>query len=297
MLDYVDYRIANVSAGSEIRKDYQMFANERILACKANKFNEFEPKPKEIDAIEKIVGMQFNSLMVVFFPYMTKEKRFNKDSFNLSIHAVSHDYHKICMHYLEKICQNVINPSSKRYIQCDTGYFSERFFSIHTGLCKQGMNGLAIHPAYGSYGFLGLIATDEYLKEYRTKPLACMGCKLCVQNCPTNSILNDGMNSNTCFSYLTQKKELDDHEIQMLKKHDKVYGCDVCQSVCPENFVVKYSKIKDFNENLLYNIGLEEIKDMSNKEFKRRYRDRNYAWRGKKVLIRNLEMIDKGNGE
>ena len=67
----------------------------------------------------------------------------------------------------------------------------------------------------------------------------------------------------------------------------------MCQLACPENFNIKYTEIEDFKEDLLYNIGLEEINSISNKEFKARFSMRSFSWRGKKILKRNIEIVKK----
>ena len=69
----------------------------------------------------------------------------------------------------------------------------------------------------------------QEIKDYSE----CGECNICIRECPTKSINKSRINPNICFSYITQKKELNDKEIKLLK--GKIFGCDICQNKCPYN--------------------------------------------------------------
>lgn len=284
--------------------DYRIISFERINNL-YNKFlldrkktehkNEFEPFLESIEKFFDEIGFVAKTLFIFFFPYLTIEKFRNYNKSNLSLHALSIDYHIIVKKILGDFIKNdekLLN--SKTYIQSDNGLLNERFFAINTGLCIEGTNGLAIHKQYGSYGFLGIIATDEVFDEKITSIGKCRGCDICVKMCPASAI-EEGKINNRCISYLTQKKELSIEEENILRNSSKIYGCDICQIVCPENKEINYSKIKDFEDDILYNIYLEDIISKTNKEFRKEFGNRNFSWRGKKVLIRNLMINEQRN--
>ena len=150
------------------------------------------------------------------------------------------------------------------------------------------MNSMIINDIFGSYGFIGLIITDISSKEHITASLQCIKCDRCIRQCPSGAISSDGVDFSRCISYLTQKKTINSFEETLLKKQNKVFGCDVCQDVCPENKNKKYSNIEDFSRDLLYNIELGEIYDISNREFRRKFSDRNFSWKGKNIIVRNI---------
>ena len=75
-----------------------------------------------------------------------------------------------------------------------------------------------------------------------------------------------------------------DNELEMIKAHNLVWGCDTCQEVCPHNRDVCETPIEFFCKDLLERIDAEMIENMSKDEFSKRA----YAWRGKKTLLRNL---------
>ena len=76
-----------------------------------------------------------------------------------------------------------------------------------------------------------------------------------------------------------------------MRKNKSVFGCDVCQNVCPHNQDVAISNIEEFTTNLITNLSEEEINSISNKEFKRRYNDRAFSWRGRNIIKRNMDII------
>ena len=280
----MDYRVIKFK---NVKEEYIQFLYERELSKKNNSKNEFEPSYQKLEELYKNIGFELETVIVYFFPYY---KNIKSEESNISIHAMSKDYHYISKNLLEKLKKEIIEEGFNAYIQCDNGFLNERFFAINSGLCMKGLNGLAIHEKFGSYGFLGLIATDKKMKEYVTEIKECIKCGLCIKKCPSGAITKTGINANVCVSYLTQKKELTLSEENIIRQTKKVFGCDICQEVCPHNREIKNTQIEDFSEDLLYNIKLEDISSLSNKEFKKLYGNRNFSWRGKKIIIRNLEL-------
>ena len=89
------------------------------------------------------------------------------------------------------------------------------------------------------------------------------------------------------------EKEKTDEEKEKMRKNKTIFGCDVCQNVCPHNQDVEISNIEEFTTNLITSLSEEEINSISNKEFKRRYNDRAFSWRGRNIIKRNMDIINE----
>lgn len=289
--NHFEYRVLNFESQKKKYDEFIGFLKERKennLGC------EFEISGESLNSFKDKHEFEPKSIIVLFIPYLSEgKKEFCKDS-NLSIHACSIDYHNVVKKIASMVGEDIreSHSNAKIHIQCDNGEYNERFFAFNSGLGKKGYNSLIINDIYGSYGFLALIFTDIEFEEVTTNKEECSNCGLCITHCPSGAISKNGINFNLCISYLTQKKQLSEHEVRLIKNQSKVYGCDVCQLICPENKNKKYSNIEDFNMDLLYNIDLDNVLSLSNKEFKQIYGNRNFSWRGKNIIKRNILILN-----
>lgn len=229
------------------------------------------------------------SVICVFFPYLSEKHQLNT---NLSVSAQGEDYHIWGKEKLKNIANMLKkqNLDSNYLIQVDNGPVNERFFALKSGLGLRGLNNMVINPKYGSYGFIGIIITDCLFEEKSIIAGNCSMCKACINACPGNAINeNFTLDIKKCASYISQKKlDLNEYEELILKKSKKIYGCDICQNVCIDN---KYAKKISLDENLITQLKISDINNISNKEFKKIYGDRAFAWRGKNILLRNLDIV------
>lgn len=252
----------------------------------------FEEKDfaKRIDP--RLTLQNAKSIIVCLFPYFIGH---HTDA-NLSKSSFSMDYHSIVKNKLVQIGEYL--KSSRKDFQykayVDNGPLADRYLAYLSGIGFFGINSHIITDKYGSYVFIGYII-NNYPFEF-DKPLerTCLQCGACLRACPGCAILgNFDINPLLCRSYITQKKEdLSPQEENILKKHRLVFGCDICQDVCPHNSGISHTQMKEFMENIKHSVEYKELREISNKEFLRRYKDRAFSWRGRKMLIRNFELID-----
>lgn len=229
---------------------------------------------------ERIMPEGAKSCVMFFIPYYTGKH----ENRNVSLYSVSLDYHL----YIKELSAKFEGDGEHYFrIFADTSPINERRAAIDAGLGFAGQNGLLISEKYGSYVFIGTLLTDagfdedEYAAGGETK--FCLNCGLCKKSCAYLRGERD-----CCLSELSQRKHVTDEELGIIRSQKLVWGCDVCQEVCPHNKDVEITPVEFFHKCLLERIDEDMIENMSKEEFSKRA----YAWRGKKTLLRNLG-VDK----
>lgn len=201
------------------------------------------------------------------------------------------DYHFILrdkMNELIKYIESQSECEARFKPMVDTGELVDVAVAQRAGLGFIGRNGLLITEEYGSYIYLGEIITNLEFKPSEQVPFGCGECMRCITSCPTSALLGDGrINAQVCLSYQTQTKGYLDDEYRRKIGH-VIYGCDICQMVCPYNRgidVHHHPRMEPEPEEV--NPKLEPILTISNREFKDRFGHLAGSWRGKKPIQRN----------
>jgi epoxyqueuosine reductase len=233
------------------------------------------------------------SVIVCLFPYYIGESAEG----NISKYSYGLDYHIVAKDKLKKIgeflSENIEGFHYKEF--SDIGPLSDRYLAHKAGLGFWGINNHIITDKYGSYVFIGYILNNYPFEADKPIEKTCVQCLKCIKACPGQCIQGDfTINPLKCKSYLTQKKEeLTKEEEEIIKKTSLIWGCDVCQNVCPHNKGIEETILEEFRIDLKFKIDCEEISKISNKEFIRRYKHKAFGWRGRKILERNCEIINK----
>ncbi|MDX2078816.1 MAG: tRNA epoxyqueuosine(34) reductase QueG [bacterium] len=161
----------------------------------------------------------------------------------IASYAWGYDYHDWLTPRLEALATWFCDKTNIRYkAYVDTGAILERAHAQEAGLGFVGKNTMLIHPRRGSYFFIGEILTDYVFEQYDEphKPTLCGTCTRCLNACPTDAFPEPYiLDARKCISYLTIEHK---GEIDMAlrpKMGNWIYGCDICQEVCPWNrFVI-----------------------------------------------------------
>lgn len=229
------------------------------------------------------------SAVVCLFPYYR-----GKEEGNLSLYARSRDYHMIIREKLETLCCFIKSefPDAVNELFCDIGPEIDRRLAYEAGLGFYGKNHMLINEHLGSWFFIGYILCSLDLEPDTPLNKSCIGCSKCIESCPGKA-LGEHFDIDKCASHISQKKgDLTESETAILKKSELIFGCDTCQLVCPHNNITP-QPMKEFTEDLIHSLSSNDIAGLSNKDFIKKYGDRAFSWRGKKVLERNLDILNK----
>jgi len=153
-------------------------------------------------------------------------------------YAWGDDYHDVMAALLDRLAARLleaIGPLRARPY-ADTGPVVERAYAAAAGLGAWGKNACLLHPEHGSWFFLGEIVTDLALPADEPRPDLCGSCTACLDACPTGALPEPYVvDATRCISYLTieLKGALPEEQRAGVGRH--VFGCDICQDVCPWN--------------------------------------------------------------
>jgi len=239
--------------------------------------------------IEKCGVAQYGEkcAIVCLFPYFA-----GYEKGNLSLYARSRDYHMVIKEKLSPVCDFIktLSPDTECESFADIGPDVDRQLAYEAGLGFYGKNGMLINDDFGSFFFIGYILCSFKLQADSPMKKSCIGCNRCIERCPGNA-LGEQFVLDNCASHISQKKgDLTESEIAILKKSGLIFGCDTCQRVCPHNNITP-KPMQEFTEDIIGSLYIEDIENLSNKEFMKKYGERAFSWRGKGVLERNLKIL------
>ena len=178
----------------------------------------------------------------------------------------------------------------------DTGPIVERVYAKYAGVGWIGKNTCIIDQKKGSWLFLGVILTSLELAPDMPAPDRCGTCTRCIEACPTDALLGPHqLDSNRCISYLTIEKRGSIPEDLRAGMGSHVFGCDICQDVCPWNRKAPISTMPEFEARPeLVNPALAWIAEMSGEEFRAIFRGSPIR-RTKRSGLRRNAAIAMGN--
>jgi epoxyqueuosine reductase len=212
------------------------------------------------------------------------------------------DYHEAVLHRLQKVeaaLHEAVGESEPQLITrsyVDTGPVVERVFAKYAGVGWIGKNTCIIHQKIGSWLFLGVILTSLELTPDLPAPDRCGTCTRCIEACPTDAILAPyQLDANRCISYLTIEKRGSIPEELRAGMGRHVFGCDICQDVCPWNRKAPATSAPEFSAREgLVNPAVDWLAKMSVEEFRETFRGSPIR-RTKRSGLRRNAVIAMGN--
>lgn len=246
------------------------------------------------------------TILVVALPYLTAgtkhTARVHPRGANhgmSSVYVYGEDYHRILharLSELHRALEAVIKRPIDAKIAVDTSPLVDRRIAERAGLGWIGKNAMFYSYTYGSYVFLGSMLMDidisnqQHCSEVIGKH--CGTCKACMVACPTDAILSPGViDATRCLSYVTQMKGIIPAEFRR-KIGKRIWGCDICQTVCPENKVANSIVDSAFNPTMEWAYpDLLHLLSLTNRRFEREYGSSAMGWRGLRTLQRNALIV------
>ena len=214
------------------------------------------------------------------------------------------DYHDVLLAKLRTIEQTLrerfgADLQTRCYV--DTGPIVEREYAQRAGIGWIGKNTCVLNQKLGSWLLLGVIITSlELAPDAKAHPAAdrCGTCTRCIDACPTNALTSRQMDATRCISYLTiEKKGLIDDSLRASMGR-QVFGCDICQDVCPWNRrapVASSDALPARTE--LVNPSLEWLASMDGPAFNRTFRGSPLERTGRRRLHRNVAIAMGNSGD
>jgi len=219
----------------------------------------------------------------------------------LAKYAYGVDYHRVIKsklkEILSKIKEEIGEVNGRAFV--DSGPVMERAWAKESGLGWLGKHSLLLSKKRGSFFFLAELILDIELAYDTPVTDHCGNCRKCVDACPTEAILENGiLDAGKCISYLTiELKEEVIPPIFKEKMEGWFFGCDICQDVCPWNRFSKPHRETAFSpaDNVL-NITSREWLDITKEVFDERFRHSPLFRAGWKGIRRNIKFSDDQSG-
>ena len=234
------------------------------------------------------------SLMYNYYP-STQQR---SDSYKISKYAYGEDYHHVIKDKLKELVQFITDEFGEinARIFTDSAPILERVWAKKSGLGWIGKNSMLINPKQGSFFFLAEIILDvefDYdspIKDY------CGTCTACVEACPTEAILpNKVVDGSKCISYFTieLKNEIIPKEVKG-KFEDWIFGCDICQDVCPWNrFSTPTNELLFTPNPKLLNYSKKEWTEITEEIFNELFKKSAVKRAKFEGLKRNIKFLEK----
>ena len=225
-----------------------------------------------------------------------------EDFGKVSRYAWGKDYHLIIWEKLDQLIQKLkeIDPTFEAKTYVDTGPVMDKAWAVRSGIGWLGKHSNVINRKMGSWFFIATVITSY---DFAASPIVnnfCGNCTACIDACPTNAIVKDYVvDANKCISYLTIENKGEINKSLSGKFENWIFGCDICQEVCPWN--KKFSmetREKEFhpkegNEE----IALESVENMSEETFKQKFAESPILRTKLKGLKRNADFLLKKKNE
>ncbi len=240
-----------------------------------------------VDGAKSVISLLYN-----YYP----EKKQREDTYKISKYAYGEDYHFVVkdkLHDLIDFIREEIGEINGR-VFTDSAPILEGAWAEKAGIGWMGKHSLLITKQSGSFFFLGELIIDLEL-EYDTPFVTdhCGSCTRCIDACPTDAIVSDKkIDASKCISYFTIELK-DEVPIEMKGKfEDWMFGCDICQDVCPWNrFSKPHSEERFLPNDEILNFSKSDWEEITEEEFRKIFRKSPVKRTKFTGLTRNIKFL------
>lgn len=258
------------------------------MAYMANYFDKRTDPRKLVEGARSVISLMYN--------YYTDTRQEDETAPKISTYAYGKDYHGVIKSklraLLDFISQEIGEVSGRCFV--DSAPVLERDWARRSGLGWMGKNTMLIHPKAGSFFFLAELiidlelAYDDPIKDF------CGTCRRCIEACPTSAISPQGyfLDASRCISYLTiELREALPPEFKG-QMDNWMFGCDICQEVCPWNRFSKKHQEPEFEASPeLMNMEKEDWEELTEEVFRQLFRHSAVKRTGYTGLKRNIQFL------
>jgi len=229
--------------------------------------------------LERDVAGRFNpetllpgckSVIVVTYNYLTSVIP-QSDKYRLARYTWIQDYHILVKELLQKLADEIVGdcPSVKYRITVDSSAISEKRWAMEAGVGCIGKNGV-VHNQHGSFFVLGVLLLNQFCDNYDlpVPKSDCGECEICVKSCPVNALETPfQVDARRCVSYRNTEDKSPNYS--ELAKEKYLFGCDICQEVCPRNKKVINNPLNVSKSSVFLQLQNDDLETLSEADFKR----------------------------
>ena len=250
---------------------------------------------KRVDPAKLVKGAK--SVISVILNYYTDKNQADPGAPVLSKYAYGKDYHDVIRKKLKLLLpyihQSIIPVNGRAF--ADSAPVFDKAWAARAGLGWIGKNTILISPESGSFFFIGSLIVDIPL--HYDKPIRdfCDDCNRCVRACPTRAIIAPRiLDARRCISYLTVENRQEIGQEFRGRFKNRVFGCDICQDVCPWNRKAVQHRVEEFEPlSGLLEMTCQEWYALDEEAFKNRFTQSAVLRTKFEGLRRNLEFLEQ----
>lgn len=250
--------IAKAGFLEEEARNLENWLNKNYHGEMAYMANHFD---KRLDPTLLVPGAK--SVVSLIYNYYPAEKLPEENNYKIAKYAYGTDYHFVIKDklktLLEELRQEIGEINGRIFV--DSAPVMERQWAAVSGIGWRGKNSLLINKNMGSFFFLAELIIDLELEPDGPAKDYCGTCTRCLDACPTNAILSPGvLDGSKCISYLTIELKNEIPSSFKGRTEDWIFGCDICQDVCPWNRFSKPTNEAKFQPH-------DDLKEMNKEEW------------------------------